>query len=156
MSNGADNDNTNAFKLERYKFILQEIHSLNVSIHKYLTLYQKLVTAIIGGGVTILVSWQKLNISPEIAKAGMQALVGLLIILTLFVIVLILASAFSWFDYRNEEVKLLDDAIKPGFRHRPKIGNFWRWNETYIIVFLVLFMVVIVFYTETRLVPLIK
>src|SRR5258708_14054402 len=58
------------FKLERYKYILQEIHSLNENIHKYLTLFQALVTAIIGGGITIFLSRKMLRIYASLGHTG--------------------------------------------------------------------------------------
>ena len=155
----ADHKNTDPgadFKLERYKYILQEIYSLNDNVHKYLSLFQTLVTAIIGGGVTIFISWKSLNISAEVARVGIQGLLGLLIILTLFVIFSILAGAFTWFDYRNEEVELLDQAIKPGFRKPPKAINFWRWHETYLLLFIMIVAVVIYIYVQSQIIPLIR
>ena len=81
MENQSDQNRGVEFKLERYKFVLQQIHSLNENIHKYLTLFQTLATAIVGGGVIIFVTWQDTGLSVDVARIGIQALLGLLIIL---------------------------------------------------------------------------
>jgi hypothetical protein len=124
------------FKLERYKYILTEIHFLNDNIHKYLTLFQTLATAVVGAGAAVFVSWKKLAIDAETARMTIQALLALLLALAGFVIFLVLAGIFSWLDYRREEVALLDEVIRPGFRSNPSPRNFWRWYETYIVLFI--------------------
>jgi hypothetical protein len=149
-------DQDDNFRLERYKFILEEIHSLNENIHKYLALYQTLATAIIGGGIGIFVSWRSLKIDAEIAKMAIQGALGLLIMLTLFIITSILATIFSWFDYRKEEVRLLDMVLKPNFRQLPMLRNFWRWSETYVLIFIVVVVIIVFFYIEYQVIPLIR
>lgn len=148
--------NAGDFKLERYKYILQQLHSLNESVHKYLTLFQTLATAIVGVGIAVFVSWKELKIDANIAKLGIQGLFGLLTILTLFVIISIVASIFSWFDYRRDEVKILDEAVKSGYRKLPEWKNCWRWSETYIILFLIISLLVIYWFVYWRLLPLIN
>ena len=144
------------FKLERYKFILQEIHSLNENNHTHLNLFQTLTTAIIGGGVAIFVSWKNLDIEAALAIIGIRGLLGLLVILTLFMVFSIIAGIFSWVDYREEEVELLSKAVHPEFRKSPTLKNFWRWQETYLIVFVVIVVAVIYSYVENQVIPLIQ
>ena len=55
MSNEEKNRGSE-FKLERYKYVLQQLNSLNENHHKYLTLYQTLMTAVIGGGSSSLLA----------------------------------------------------------------------------------------------------
>jgi hypothetical protein len=38
------------FKLERYKYILKQSHFFNENIHKYLSLFQVLATALVAAG----------------------------------------------------------------------------------------------------------
>ena len=49
------------FKLERYKYILSQINNVNANVHKYLTLYQTVASAIIGAGVYLLMNWKNLK-----------------------------------------------------------------------------------------------
>lgn len=148
-----DEDKGSDFKLERYKFILQEVHTLNDNLHKYLALFQTLTTAIFGAGVALFVSWRQLNITVEVAITAMRGLLALLIILTLFVVSSLIAGILSWFDYRWEEVELLNETVKQGFRKPPSLKNFWRWYETYLIVFILIVVVAIAIYVETQVVP---
>jgi hypothetical protein len=116
MAKEQEKEQSISFKLERYKFILQEIHALNENVHRYLTLYQTLATTIIGAGILVFVNWKGFGITADLAKVGMQALVGLLVILSIFIVIQIVAGIFSWMDYRDEEVKLLDEVVKKGYR----------------------------------------
>lgn len=61
------------FKLERYKYILGQIQFLNDSLHKYLTLFQTLATAILSAGVAVFVGWQKLGVTAEVARLGIRS-----------------------------------------------------------------------------------
>ena len=67
-----------------------------------------------------------------------------------------MASIISWFDYRNEEVDLLDEAVAPGFRTRPALRNLWRWYETYLSLFIVIAVAFFYIYAELQIIPLIQ
>ncbi len=149
-------DNGKDFKLERYKYILQELRSLSDRVYKYLTLFQTLTTAIVAGGVAVFVGWKSLKISAEMAIAGIQGLLGLLVILAVFVVISILAGMFSWFDYRREEVRLLDETVRPGYRKAPEWGNWWRWSETHILILVVCVTIIIHVFAQYRVIPLIQ
>jgi hypothetical protein len=142
------------FRIERYKYVLQEIRSLNENTHKYLTLFQTLTTLVVGGGVGVFVSWKNLTVGADVAKAAINGFLILLIVLALFVIISIVAGTISWFDYRNEEVELLDQ-VQPGFRKKPQLRNLWRWNETYMVLFVIVVVVFMCIYVESQIVPLI-
>lgn len=148
-------DGAKEFELERYKYILQQLTTLNENIHKYLSLFQVLASAIVGGGISVLVGWQSLNISAEAARMGIRSLLALLILLGIFVIMSIIAGVFSWIDYRKEEVALLNERVKPGFRSPPKLSNFWRWHETYLLLFMAIILVGAYMLVEYRVIPLI-
>jgi hypothetical protein len=144
------------FLLERYKFILGELHSLNENIHRYLTLFQALATAIVAAGAALFVSWRKLEISADVARVTIETLLGVLIVLALFIILWIVSGIFSWLDYRNEEVKLLDVVVGQGARAKPSLGNFWRWHETYLLLLLVVIILGSYFFTQCVVIPAIK
>ena len=144
------------FYLERYKYILQEIHTLNENIHKYLSLFQTLATALATAGVAVFVGRQQLNLTPDVARTAIQGLLGLLVILAAFVVFSVLAGIFSWFDYRVEEVDLLNRMIGSGFRKPPKKRNFWRWQETHVLVFIIIVVTSIVIFVQSKIIPLIK
>jgi hypothetical protein len=152
----ADGSKAAEFKLERYKYILQQLHALNENGHKYLTLFQTLATAILGGIAAVFVSWKELKITAEAAQTAIHGLLWLLAVLAGFVVVSVLGGIFSWWDYRKEEVELLDDEVFVGFRTNPKATNLWRWYETYLLIFLVLVVIGIWWFVCSRVLPLVK
>jgi hypothetical protein len=155
-SNNADTTKDNNYIIERYKYILSQIHTINENVSKYLTLFQTLTTAIVGGGITVFLNWKKMDVAPELAVAAINGLTILLWLLTAFVFISITVGILSWIDYRNEEVDLLEKTNTPELRQRHKLINFWRWYETYILVFTVVSTSVITFFVETQIIPLIK
>jgi ABC-type dipeptide/oligopeptide/nickel transport system permease subunit len=144
---------TNDYKLERYKFILQQLNSLNEGTHKYISLFQTLATAVLGVGIAIFAAWKELKIDAATARLGIEAVLGLFTILSVFVTLSIFANAISWFDYRNEEVRLLNAEIGEGFRESPNWKNIWRWNETYFVFLLVVFTFVVWIFTKFWILP---
>ncbi len=103
---GAKPDTAHDFKLERYKFLLQQINLLNENAHRQLTLYQSLATAVIGAGVLLFLKWREWKLDAADARIATRALLGLLGILTLFVVASIVVGVVSWLDYRREEADL--------------------------------------------------
>jgi hypothetical protein len=152
----SDSHGSNAFTLERYKYILKEVHFLNENVHKYLTLFQTLATAVVGAGAAVFMSWRSLSIDAGMARMTIQALLGLFLILAAFVILSVLAGVFSWLDYRREEVALLDELVRPGFRSLPRARNFVRWYETYVLLFMLVIAVVSWWFVEHAVIPQIK
>ena len=143
----------NELKMERYKYILQQLQMLNDNSHKYLTLFQTLATFIVGGGTYLFVSWRSFHISPEVARTSMQGLVGLLILMSLFIIVSLASGISSWFDYRKAELQMLDEEVGVGFRKAPRLRDWWRWYEMHMIFFIVLIVLFIVIFVETQIIP---
>lgn len=144
------------FALERYKYILKEIQALNGNLYRYLTLFQVLASAIIGGGITLFVGWRELNIDASAARAGIYGLLGLLVLVAAFIVLSLIIGILSWLDYRREEVELLDREVGKGRREKPRLRNFWRWYETYVVLFVILTVAAIYFYTENQIIPMIK
>ncbi|MEU5341095.1 hypothetical protein AB0H18_09715 [Streptomyces sp. NPDC020766] len=128
----------NDFALERYRYILQQIHSVNENAHRFLAIYQTLVTAIVGAILALFVGYRKWEVEPATARGGV---VGLLILATMvaaFTVTQIAVGAIAWLDYRNEECDITDEMVGPNFRKRPRPGNLFRWYETYVVSFIVL------------------
>ena len=150
------NELADNLKLEYYKYVSNEIHSLNDNFHKFLSLFQTLATAIIGGGVAFLATWRNMNITPQTAVSIFRSLEGLLMLLATFILLSMIAGIASWYDYRKEETKLLNNEVDLDFRKTPKLRNLWRWSETYLVLFLIVFVVAVIVYSETQIIPLIK
>jgi len=156
MNRKQNDDKSADFELEYYKYILQQLQFLNENTHKYLTLFQTLATAVVGGGVLIFISWRQVNIDAGTAKVGINGLLWLFIILGVFVVFSIISNVLSWYDYRHEEVKLLKKEVGTEFRKAPKWRNLYRWNETYLLIFIIVVIIAVVVFVKGQVLPLIQ
>lgn len=141
------------FKLERYKFILQQLNLLNEATQKYITLFQTLATAVLGVGIAIYAAWQEEKIISDAARLGITAVLWLFTLLTIFVILSMITNALAWFDYRQEEVELLSKEVGKDFRKSPTWRNLWRWNETIFTIFLVIMSIGVWVFAKYWLIP---
>lgn len=144
------------FSLERYRYILTQIHAVNENVYRFLAIYQALATTTVGAALAIFVWYKKWGISPSTAHAGVLGLLWLETIIALFTVLLIFIGILAWLDYRREECELTDEAVHAGFRKPPKVGNFFRWYETYIIVFIMASTVFMWAYALTFVLPYMK
>jgi hypothetical protein len=129
-------DTERDFSLERYKNILEQINIVNANVYRFLAIYQALATALVSGGLALFVGYRKWDISATTARSGIIGLMWLVTVIALFAILLIITGVLSWLDYRREECEVTDLAVRPGFRKAPEVRNFWRWYETYIVIFI--------------------
>ena len=134
-TSGASNISSD-FALERYKYILQQIHTVNENLYRFLAIYQTLATALIGAVLTLFVGYRQWGVSPSTARSGVVGLLILTSVVGAFTTIFIVVGAFAWFDYRNEECDLTDEMVRPGFRSRPKSRNVLRWYEAYVVIFI--------------------
>ncbi|MFD2177871.1 hypothetical protein [Veronia pacifica] len=123
---------TKEIVLERYKFIIEKQKYLDSLLHKNMDFYLKVITAIMG---IFFSSASIYKNKPEIISLdSLTLMLELTSILTIFVssvILLMTASiACSWFDYRKDEVKILDQVDGSYKREMPKKRNFWLWHES--------------------------
>lgn len=47
------------FALERYRYILQQIHATNENAHRFLAIYQTLATTLVGAALALFVGYRK-------------------------------------------------------------------------------------------------
>ncbi len=149
-----DDDRGQDYKLERYKYILQQISFLNENTFRKLTFYKALLTAILGAMVALFVGRGELGIDAETAKVGLQGLVWLLGLVTLFILLSIGAGVLSWFDYRHDEADLLDEEVHQGYRKRPQWKNCWRWYEFHFAIIAVIVFVAVWFFVARQVLPM--
>jgi hypothetical protein len=124
--------------IERYKYILQQIHATNENVYKFLALFQTVGTALVTAILGLFVSRDKWGIPRDVVHAGV---IGLLLLITAsaaFTVLFIVVGVTSWLDYRREECELADRFFQPGFRTPPRLRNCLRWYETYIVLFIVI------------------
>jgi hypothetical protein len=125
-----------AFEVERYKYLLQQLHTTNENVYRFLAIYQTLATVLVGAALALFVRYEDWHIDPGIARLGIVALLATVTVIAGFTVLLIVVGVLNWLDYRKEECELTDAAVRPGFRKPPEPGNLWRWYETYIVLFI--------------------
>lgn len=130
------------FALERYKYILQQIHTVNENLYRFLAIYQTIATALVGAALALFVGYRQWGLADSTARDGVIGLLLLTTVVAVFTCVLIVIGGLAWIDYRNEECDLTDSAVRPGFRARPRTRNYLRWYETYVLLFILLSIVV--------------
>ncbi len=130
-------DRAQAFEVERYKFLLQQLHTVNENVYRFLAIYQTLATVLVGAALTLFVRWDEWKIERGIAQIGIVSILLLVTVIAAFTVLLIVIGVFTWLDYRREECALTEEAVRPGYRKAPEPRNFWRWYETYILLFIV-------------------
>ncbi|MEU6518085.1 hypothetical protein [Streptomyces sp. NPDC046978] len=143
----------NEFALERYRYILQQIHAVNENVHRFLAIYQTLATALVSGALALFVGYRKWGVAPATARGGVIGLLTLTTVVAAFTITLIVVGALAWFDYRNEECDITDEVIGASFRKRPRPGNFFRWYETYVLLFILVSVITMWVLSEYFLLP---
>ncbi|MFJ8928032.1 MULTISPECIES: hypothetical protein [unclassified Streptomyces] len=124
------------FALERYRYILQQIHAANENVYRFLAIYQTLATALVGAAIALFVGYRKWDVAPSTARSGVISLLVLTTVVAFFTCMLIVVGALAWLDYRNEECDITDEFVGHGFRARPRSGNLLRWYETYVLLFI--------------------
>ena len=149
-------EDTPAIVVERYKYILQQINSVNENVYRFLAIFQTLVTAIVTAALILFVSYSKWRIAPVTAQTGIQAALMLVTVIACFTVLLIVIGVVSWFDYRCEECDLTAKYFAADFRSRPQARNFYRWYETYILLFVLAVTVLLWVLGESFLIPRIK
>jgi hypothetical protein len=142
MTASLEGASTNAsviqLKVERYKFVLSEMGRLNENTHKntkyLLTIYPALSGAIIALRYTSFGQSVPSGSGPVLAFGVLQ----LLTMVSAFGVVSVVSDLASWLDYRREEVALIT-SMGGDFRQAPKLQNFWRWYETYLVLFIFIY-----------------
>lgn len=130
-------EKTPEFVIERYKYILQQIHTINENVYKFLALFQAIGTALVTAILGLFVSHDKWGIPRDVAHAGVIGLLLLITVSAAFAVLFIIVGVASWIDYRREECELADQFFLRGFRAPPRLRNCLRWYETYITLFIV-------------------
>ncbi|MEW2808545.1 hypothetical protein AB0929_15775 [Streptomyces massasporeus] len=126
----------NEFALERYRYVLQQIHAVNENAHRFLAIYQTLATALVTAALALFVGYRKWDLAAATARGGVIGLLALVTMVAAFTGTLIVVGALAWLDYRHEECDITDEVVGPGFRKRPRPGNLLRWYETYVLLFI--------------------
>ena len=149
-------DDTPEIVVERYKYILQQIHTVNENVYRFLGIFQALVTALVTAALVLFISYSKWNINASTARTAETGLLVLITVIAGFTVLLLVVGVLSWVDYRHEECEVTEKYVAAGFRKKPRLRNFYRWYETYIILFVVAVTVLLWILAESFLIPRIK
>lgn len=127
--------------VERYKFIQEKIKKLDSQFEQSLNTMLKTIIALVAFGVAVLLAKLEGKIQSEsIVLLAIQTIGLLLSISSIFHLLTNLAVMFSWWDYRKEEVELLNQVGCNLNRSKPVIciKKVLRWHETYLLLLLFL------------------
>ncbi|PMO22908.1 hypothetical protein BCT15_11460 [Vibrio splendidus] len=133
--------------IERYKYILSKLLFLDDAIYKNMSSFSKIFISIITAqGVAIFTN---LKTGSKIVTDTLEVITliapYLLLILCIFYLCLTLSNLFSWFNYRDEEVELLEKLNIDLGRKRPSWNSWYRWSETWFIIFMVCTILIVNF-----------
>jgi hypothetical protein len=122
---------TNAFLLERYKYVLLRKQALNEATFKIAAIYQAVLLALGLGQYNVLVLYQSGALSAVNARLYSNLLLAMLFVLSALVLTLLVGGIFAWINYRNDEaeIELKVAGIK---KDRIKMLSIFSWYETYI------------------------
>ncbi|HEX5494201.1 MAG TPA: hypothetical protein VFX70_06475 [Mycobacteriales bacterium] len=126
---------------------------MNENVYKFLAIYQAIATTTIGAALALFVWYKRWHIPTAIARRGILGLMWLETIAACFTALLIFIGILAWLDYRREECELTDEAVYTGFRKAPRVRNFFRWYETYIIFFIAASTAAMWFYGTNLIIP---
>jgi len=134
---GSATSRATEFALERYRYLLQQIHTVNENVYRFLAIYQALATLLVSAILGLFTGYRQWSIEPTLVRTGIVGLLLLETFVALFACLLVVVGILAWLDYRSEECELTDEYAKQGFRSSPRLGNFFRWYETYIVIFII-------------------
>jgi hypothetical protein len=132
----ADSELVRQMQLERYKYLLQQLHTVNENVYRFLAIYQALISTLAGGALALWVGYRRWGISPSLARHGIVGILVLVTLIAVFTVLLIIVGILNWLDYRREECRFTDEVAYPGFRLPPETRNLLRWYETYVVLFI--------------------
>jgi H+/Cl- antiporter ClcA len=144
-----DVDKGNVY-LERYKYVLKQKQFLNDTTFKITTIYQAGLAVLVAGQYAVVATAKSSpNFDRDVARAGSEILLGLMIVLSVFTLFLLGSGAAAWQSYDKEEKEFEKDVFVRE-QSEQNIKRVFRWYETYIAVavIVILFIYALVVYLE--------
>jgi hypothetical protein len=122
----------------RYEHILRQVQSVDENVFRFLAIYQTLISALVAAQVLLFINHHRWAISPSTTRIGLAGILVLETVVAIFAGLMIIIGILSWLDYRSEECDISEVVLGFSFRKRPSPSNWYRWYETYIVVFIFL------------------
>jgi hypothetical protein len=137
----------------RYAHILSQIKTVDDNVLRFLTIYQTVVSALVAGQVLLFVNHNRWALTAEITKIGLRGIFALEIIVGAFACLMIIIGMVAWLDYRKEECQIANALLGDGFRDSPDPSHWYRWHETYVVLFILLSLIAISILVEGWMIP---
>jgi hypothetical protein len=137
----------------RYQHILKQIQFVDANVFRFLAIYQTLISALVAGQVLLFVNRQHWSLGASTARVGLVAILVLETLAGVFASLMIIIGVWNWIDYRSEECDISDAVLGRSFRQRPSLSNWYRWYETYLIVFIFCSLIIIWILVEVWMIP---
>lgn len=150
---GEKNDLAKEITKIRYQHILGQIQSINENVFRFLAIYQALISALVAGQVLLFINHQHWSLSPSTTRIGLITILVLETLVGVFASLMIIIGIWNWLDYRSEECDISDAILGRSFRQRPLPSNWYRWYETYIVVFIFFSVIVLWILVEVWMIP---
>lgn len=123
--------------LEHYKFILLKIQHLDESLYKNIGFVSKFITTIFSFTIASILLQKADKISPELLNFSLKFTSFIIMFICITFILITIAIVLSWFDYRNEEIALMNKMEIDIGRKSPTFKNIHRWTETWFLIVLI-------------------
>jgi hypothetical protein len=125
--------NQEAFKLEKYKYILARKQSLNEATFKITAIYQVAIAALGLAQYNIIAMLKADSITFEVASLSSLCLILMLTILTILIVALLIGGILAWLKYRRDESDI-EQGVFGKSRSPVKLKSIFTWYETYIVI----------------------
>lgn len=99
------------------------------------------MTTLVAGQVILFIDYRGWHIPAQTTRIGLQTIFLVELAVACFTILMLIMGTLNWLDYRREEVELTDAVVGRGFRRLPQVRNWYRWYESYVILFVALSVV---------------
>lgn len=134
---------TNQLVIERYKFIQEKIHFLDKILHININLIVKILIGVFTFILSVFLIHikQPALISQASVTLSLQFSSILISLTSLIFLLMTISNIFAWFDYRKDEVQLLEKFGGDFKRTEPKAKNFLMWQETWFSIALLIILI---------------
>jgi hypothetical protein len=113
---------------------------LNENTHRHTKYLLTLFPTLASAALALKYGVGGLQLPAQVVPILILAILVVLTMVSVFSIVSVMSDLMSWLDYRSEEANLIK-SMGGTFRSLPKFRNFWRWYETYLIFFIVFYLI---------------
>ena len=143
------------FLLERYKYVLEQKRSLNSVSLQIVAIFQAGLILVTTGAFSLSASVRMHTADVRTVRLGLNALCGVLLVVSFFCLLLLFSGISAWSSYKREERDI--EARYEIFSSAPlPPGSIWRWFETYIVLGICAVTASFILATEGLLAPLLK